>query len=67
MRICDVSIDVGVEGSEAYTVYIHNMKTEDFDKWAPHMENTRINSVSGRRSGHLNIGGLDLTIFEVGL
>jgi hypothetical protein len=43
------------------------MKTEDFDKWMPHMESIRINSISGRRSGHLNIGGLDLTIFEVGL
>jgi len=68
MRISDVSIDLK-HGDEAYTVYVHNMSPEDFDKWEDKMTSVRTNrrGESFYRSGHLNIGGLGLTIFEEGL
>lgn len=68
MRISDVSIDVGTEGNESFTVYVHNMSSDNFDLWEDKMTNVRRNNRNrdgaSYRSGNMDIGGLGLTIFE---
>lgn len=64
MKITSIDIDLDRKPS-SNTVFVHGMAPEDFDKWAPTMAVIRPrNEDRPYRTGIMNIGGLELTIFE---